>query len=89
VAGGLLSRAPQNVKLTSILICLAVSVVMVNLAPANPYLAVLQVWQHGHYASFNATTRLLASVWPFVAAIFVLVLMLRRPTGDWTLRSLS
>ena len=63
--------------------------IMVNVAPANPYLALLQVWQHGHYASFNATTRLLASLWPFVAMLFVMVLTLRRPSPEWNLRSLN
>jgi VanZ family protein len=89
LAGAILSRAEQRTKLVCLLFCLAATVTMVNVAPANPYLALLQVWQHGHYASFNATTRLLASLWPFVAMLFVMVLTLRRTSPEWNLRSLN
>lgn len=87
IAGAMGSRARAGFKHASIVLCLVIMVVLVNLAPPNPYLEVLHVWQHGHYASFNATTRLLASAWPFVAFAFVVYLMLRRPKVEWTIRN--
>lgn len=42
---------------------------LVNVAPENPYiLASIQTWSRGHFLSFNGTTRLVSSVWPFLAA---------------------
>jgi VanZ family protein len=42
---------------------------LVNVAPENPYiLASIQTWSRGHFLSFNGTTRLVSSLWPFLAA---------------------
>ena len=42
--------------------------ILVNLTPPNPYsLAALSVWQQGHFLNFNGLTRLVASIWPFLA----------------------
>ena len=49
--------------------------VLVNLAPANPYLAAsLKVWQQGHFLNFNGLTRLVAALWPFAALGYLIVL---------------
>jgi hypothetical protein len=46
---------------------------LVNIAPTNPYiLASIQTWSRGHFLSFNGTTRLVSSVWPFLAASFLI-----------------
>jgi VanZ family protein len=46
---------------------------LVNVAPANPYLlASIQTWSRGHFLSFNGTTRLVSSIWPFLAAGYLL-----------------
>jgi hypothetical protein len=42
--------------------------VLVNLAPANPYLTdMLQTWQQGNFLNFNGLTRLASYLWPFLA----------------------
>jgi len=42
--------------------------VMVNIAPENPYLAnTLESWNPGHFLNFNGLTRLVSSLWPFLA----------------------
>ena len=49
-------------------LALMAGTVMVNLAPANPYsAAALAAWRQGHFLNFNGLTRLVASVWPFLA----------------------
>ncbi|HYL17784.1 MAG TPA: VanZ family protein [Burkholderiales bacterium] len=56
--------------------------VLVNIAPRNPYiLASIQIWSHGHFLSFNGTTRLVSTVWPFLAASY-LVWWSRHGTAD-------
>jgi VanZ family protein len=46
---------------------------LVNVAPANPYiLASIQTWSRGHFLSFNGTTHLVSSVWPFLAAGYLI-----------------
>ncbi|HLA35787.1 MAG TPA: VanZ family protein [Rhodocyclaceae bacterium] len=42
--------------------------VVVNLAPENPYLMhTLQTWNPGQFLNFNGLTRLVCSLWPFLA----------------------
>jgi VanZ family protein len=49
-------------------LALLLATVLVNLAPENPYLAnTLEVWNQGHFLNFNGLTRLLCSIWPFLA----------------------
>ena len=49
--------------------------VLVNLAPANPYLAAaLAAWGQGHFLNFNGATRVLSSVWPFGALLYLFLL---------------
>ena len=46
--------------------------VLVNIAPENPYIAQsFMIWQAGHFLSFNGTTRLVSSLWPFIAAAYL------------------
>src|SRR5882724_9047227 len=62
-------------------ICFAAGVVLVNLAPENPYLvAALQILQHGQFLRFNAMTGLLSSGWPFL--VFAYLAFLLRRGGD-------
>ena len=49
--------------------------VLVNLAPANPYSsAALAAWRQGHFLNFNGLTRLVASLWPFLALPYLMLL---------------
>ena len=71
----LLARAPRNVLIRAAMVCLALGLIVVNLAPENPYLvAALKVWQHGHYVSFNGMTRLLSALWPFLTLGYLILL---------------
>lgn len=48
--------------------------VLVNLAPANPYLAnSLALWRQGHFLNFNGVTRLLSLLWPFAALAYLML----------------
>jgi len=47
---------------------LMLAVVLANLMPDNPYLEhTLSVWRQGHFLNFNGATRLVSSLWPFLA----------------------
>jgi VanZ family protein len=49
-------------------LALMFAVVMANLMPDNPYLEhTLRVWRQGHFLNFNGATRLVSSLWPFLA----------------------
>jgi len=77
----LLARAPRYVLIRVAVVCLVLGLIVVNLAPENPYLvAALKVWRHGHYVSFNGMTRLLSAVWPFFTLAY-LFLLAREASG--------
>ncbi len=49
-------------------LALLFATVMVNMAPDNPYLHnALQIWNPGQFLNFNGLTRLICSLWPFLA----------------------
>ncbi len=49
-------------------LALLLATVMVNIAPENPYLHnTLQTWNPGQFLNFNGLTRLISSLWPFLA----------------------
>jgi len=53
---------------------------LANLMPDNPYLKEsLRVWQQGHFLNFNGLTRLVSSLWPFLALSW---LMLARRSNE-------
>lgn len=53
---------------------LLLATVMVNIAPENPYLAnTLDIWNPGHFLNFNGLTRLVCSLWPFLALAWLMV----------------
>ena len=52
-----------------------VATVMVNLAPSNPYLEhAVQVWNPGQFLSFHGATLFVASIWPFVALPWLMLI---------------
>lgn len=56
-------------------LALMAATVLVNLAPANPYsVAALTAWRQGHFLNFNGVTRLVASLWPFLALPYLMLL---------------
>jgi len=64
-------------------VLLMAATVLVNVAPENPYLAhSLQVWRQGHFLNFNGLTRVVSTLWPFAALVYLLLAAGRRePLG--------
>ncbi len=71
VGGALLSvllLLPPRWRRALATLSLMAGTVLVNLAPPNPYSTVaMAAWQQGHFLNFNGLTRLIASLWPFLA----------------------
>ncbi|CAG1003836.1 hypothetical protein RHDC4_03421 [Rhodocyclaceae bacterium] len=60
-------------------LALLFATVLVNLAPDNPYLAnTWQTWNPGQFLNFNGLTKLVASVWPFLALPWLMMLRAER-----------
>jgi len=54
-------------------VALIAAIVLVNVAPENPYFAhTLQVWHPGQFLNFHGLTRLAALVWPYLALTWLL-----------------
>ncbi len=67
--------APANWRVALAGLALMAGTVLVNLAPTNPYsVAALAAWRQGHFLNFNGLTRLIASLWPFLALPYLLLL---------------
>lgn len=72
MVGGL-SYAPPSAQRRLAVISLLLSVVAINLAPANPYfVATLQAWIQGKFLNFNGAAHFLSVFWPFFALWFLL-----------------
>jgi VanZ family protein len=72
---------PRGARLALAAVLLMAATVLVNLAPPNPYFAaILKVWEQGHFLHFNGLTRVVSTVWPFVALGYLvhLAAVLRR-----------
>ena len=71
---------PRALRLALAALLLIGSTALVNFAPTNPYLAaILKLWQQGHFLNLNGLTRLVSALWPFVALVYVCVLIAARP----------
>ena len=67
-----LARRSAMSSMFAAAICFAAGVLLVNLAPENPYLvAALQILQRGHFLRFNAMTGLLSAWWPFLVFAYL------------------
>ena len=65
--------APALQRATAAL-ALLFATVMVNAAPENPYLNnMAQLWHSGQFLNFNGLTRLLCSLWPFLALPWLMI----------------
>jgi VanZ family protein len=66
---------PSSPRLALAGLALMAGTVLVNLAPPNPYSTIaLLTWRQGHFLNFNGLTRLVASIWPFLALPYLTVL---------------
>jgi VanZ family protein len=64
----LLLLLPASLRIALAGLALMAGTVLVNLAPPNPYSDIaLATWRQGHFLNFNGLTRLVASLWPFLA----------------------
>ena len=55
-------------------LALLFATVMVNVAPENPYLLnALHIWNPGQFLNFNGLTRLISSLWPFLALPWLMI----------------
>ena len=70
---------PASPRLMLMALALMAGTVFVNLAPPNPYsMAALATWRQGHFLNFNGLTRLVATLWPFLTILFLLLTTRRR-----------
>ncbi|MBI1394355.1 MAG: hypothetical protein GC151_00120 [Betaproteobacteria bacterium] len=78
--GLLVCRLEERLAAVTALGALLAAVVLVNLAPLNPFLdpPPLQTWHQGHLRSVGGTTQIVAIFWPVTAAALMLVGLRRR-----------
>ena len=75
---GLRLLSPAVQRRVAVLMLL-ISLISVNLIPANPYfVATLQRWLQGKFLSFNGAAQFLSLAWPFLALWFLLHAVHRR-----------
>lgn len=70
IAGLLLLALPRRLYAVLMLLCLAISLSLLNRAPDSPYFAQsLQVWERGQFIRFHGLSQWLGWLWPFAALI--------------------
>ena len=70
---------PRTARLVLAAVLIMAASVLVNFAPANPYLtATLKLWQQGHFLNFNGLTRVVGTLWPFAVLGYLIFLASRR-----------
>ncbi|MDR2787578.1 MAG: VanZ family protein [Candidatus Accumulibacter sp.] len=71
----ILALLPIRMRITVAGMALLTGTLLINLAPLNPYsVAALAAWRQGHFLNLNGLTRLVASLWPFPALIYLILL---------------
>ena len=77
-----LSQLSAVNALRAAVLCFMLGVLLVNIAPENPYLvAALQVLQSGQFLRFNAMIGLLSSWWPFLVFAYLVFFLLGSRRG--------
>jgi VanZ family protein len=70
LGGLLLLGLSRRLCLVAMLLCLAVSLSLLNRAPASPYFAQsLEVWEQGRFIRFHGLSQWLGWLWPFAALV--------------------
>lgn len=73
---------PRRVCMVGMLLSLAVSLSLLNRAPASPYFAQsLEVWEQGRFIRFHGLSQWLGWLWPFAALVFGVRAVVRAPAG--------
>lgn len=69
---------PRRMCNVVMLLCLAVSLSLLNGAPVSPYFAQsLEVWEQGRFIRFHGLSQWLGWLWPFAALVFGLMAVSR------------
>lgn len=69
-----LAFAPQVAQRRLAVVTLALSLIVVNTIPENPYfVSTLQGWVQGKFLNFNGAAQFLSLLWPFFALWFLLI----------------
>ncbi len=69
-----LAFAPATAQRRLAMVCLILSLLVVNTIPINPYfMATLQGWVQGKFLNFNGAAQFLSLGWPFFALWFLLL----------------
>jgi len=69
-----LAFAPQVAQRRLAVLTLALSLIVVNTIPENPYfVSTLQGWLQGKFLNFNGAAQFLSLLWPFFALWFLLI----------------
>jgi hypothetical protein len=67
---------PQRVGAALLLLALGTWLSLLNQASASPYFAqTLATWEQGRFMRFNGLAQWLGWIWPFIALIYVLMLV--------------
>lgn len=77
-----LTRVPRRVQWMAAGLSLAAAVIIINIAPENPYQTVPRQLLAGgatHFLSFSAIVRALSELWPFLAVIYTVKVAWERP----------
>ena len=78
----LLLAIPRRAAAALTLLGLAVQLVLLNQAPANPYFAqTLQTWEQGQFIRFHGVVQWLGWLWPYAALLYVLMQLSGRDTA--------
>lgn len=76
--GMLCVAMPRRMCNVVMLMCLAVSLSLLNGAPISPYFAQsLEVWEQGRFIRFHGLSQWLGWLWPFAALVFGLLAVTR------------
>ena len=71
--------APPLLQKSLAALALLLATVLVNLAPENPYRAnIWQTWNPGQLLNFHGLTKLVSSLWPFLALPWLMMLRTER-----------
>ena len=71
VSLALILRRPPASRAVFAGLALVMGTVLVNIAPLSPHSTAMGGWNQGHFLNFNGLTRLISSLWPFLALFYL------------------
>jgi len=83
VLGAVLLGLSRRLCHAVMLLCLGVSLTLLNRAPDSPYFVQsLEVWEQGRFIRFHGLSQWLGWLWPYAALLFGLRVVARTARGD-------